>query len=91
MTDYTDLIARLRDYDCCTVGPQETADALEAQARRIAGYQKDADDYLIRLDELNALRDRIAELKAALVKVGYDFTLSRDELAVIAREELRLK
>ena len=42
------------------------ADALEAQARRIAGYQKDADDYLIRLDELNALRARIAELEAAL-------------------------
>jgi len=41
-------------------------DFMHAQARRIAGYQKDADDYLIRLDELNALRARIAELEAAL-------------------------
>jgi uncharacterized membrane protein YccC len=67
MTDYSKLIARVRSPFALTErDAQEIADALEAQARRIAGYQKDADDYLIRLDELNALRARIAELEAAL-------------------------
>jgi len=60
VTDYTDLIARLTHRPPTLKDIREAADALEAQARRIAGYQKDADDYLIRLDELNALRDRIA-------------------------------
>ena len=37
---------------------------IEKLRAQVAGYQKDADDYLIRLDELNALRARIAELEA---------------------------
>ena len=64
--DYTELAARLRDNPIENEEAHAAAAALEAQARRIAGYQKDADDYLIRLDELNALRARIAELTAAL-------------------------
>jgi hypothetical protein len=62
MSDYSELIKQLRGYpeieEC-----EEAANALEAQAKEIAGYQKDADEYLIRLDELNALRTRIAELE----------------------------
>ena len=68
MTDTNALITRLeviaKRYALDEV--KEAADALEAQARRIAGYQKDADDYLIRLDELNALRARIDELERML-------------------------
>lgn len=67
MTEHLILQAReMQKRMIATTLPGELADALEAQARRIAGYQKDADDYLIRLDELNALRARIAELEAAL-------------------------
>jgi hypothetical protein len=70
VTDYTDLIARLRDYDRCTAGPQEAADALEAQARRIAELEYDAtyhesnDEVMMR--DIEYYRARIAELKAAL-------------------------
>jgi hypothetical protein len=66
-------------------------DFMHAQARRIAGYQKDADEYLIRVDELNALRERIAALEAALKKIEetYDWPLlSKYELACIARAAL---
>ena len=61
MTDYTDLIARLRApvptvYDC-----KDAADALEAQARRIAELRKEAD---MMHSEYKTARYRIAELEA---------------------------
>ncbi len=63
MTDYTDLIERLRApvptvYDC-----KDAADALEAQARRIAELRKEAD---MMHSEYRTARARIAELEAAL-------------------------
>ena len=78
MTDYTDLIARLRDtghyvYEDC----EEAADALEAQARRIAELEdklkdeeyvsKDTNEMFHEVrDENIELRARIAKLEAAL-------------------------
>ena len=55
------------------------------------GYTGEAGACHQAMSLIRSQEKRIAELEAALVKVGYDFTLSRDELAVIAREELRLK
>ena len=43
MTDYTDLIARLRMYDPQYLN-RESADALEAQARRIAELEDKLED-----------------------------------------------
>ena len=67
MTDYTDLIARLRKYSKrllpCT---HEAADALEAQARRIAELEviaQFAGEDNARAEQYAA---RIAELEAAL-------------------------
>jgi len=65
VTDYTDLIVYLRainDRYC-----DEAADALEAQARRIADLRKEAD---MMHSEYKTARDRIAELKAALLRIG---------------------
>ena len=62
MTDYDDLIARLRqDYDMRA--RFEAADALEAQARRIAHLEEMFHEVR---DENVELRARIAELEAAL-------------------------
>lgn len=72
MTDYTDLIARLRllqryhgDNDA-----GEAADALEAQARRIAALEAESKarltDASTAWDLCETLRARIAELEAAL-------------------------
>ena len=36
MTDYTDLVKRLRDYPVWTGDCHDAADAIEAQAKRIA-------------------------------------------------------
>jgi uncharacterized small protein (DUF1192 family) len=63
MTDYTDLIARLRApvptvYDC-----KDAADALEAQARRIAELEKMLAVHRLAVD-VDALKARIAELEA---------------------------
>mgnify|MGYP003341198362 CR=1 FL=1 len=56
---------------------------------RLMRAQLDTPLYEEAADALEVKDKRIAELEAALTKVGYDFTLSRDELAIIAREELR--
>ena len=63
MTDYTDQIARLRApvptvYDC-----KDAADALEAQARRIAELEKMLAVHRLAVD-VDALKARIAELEA---------------------------
>jgi uncharacterized small protein (DUF1192 family) len=63
MTDYTDLIERLRApvptvYDC-----KDAADALEAQARRIAELEKMLAVHRLAVD-VDALKARIAELEA---------------------------
>jgi hypothetical protein len=63
MTDYTDLIARLRApvptvYDC-----KDAADALAAQAARIADLRKEAD---MMHSEYKTARASIDDLKAAL-------------------------
>lgn len=68
MTDYTDLIARLRYTGIDDEA--EAADALEAQARRIAELEYDAryhecnDEVMMR--DIDYYRARIAELEAAL-------------------------
>jgi hypothetical protein len=88
MTDYTDLIERLRDKAFKRCGPTmeavhtktdewKSADALEAQARRIEHLHNDMKFMDGKNDELRALlendrytidelRARIAELEAAL-------------------------
>mgnify|MGYP003344356699 CR=1 FL=1 len=53
------------------------------------GYGEEAGLCTRVMDYMHKQDARIAALKAALAKVGYDFSLSRDELAIIAREELR--
>jgi uncharacterized small protein (DUF1192 family) len=63
MTDYTDLIERLRApvptvYDC-----KDAAAALEAQARRIAELEKMLAVHRLAVD-VDALKARIAELEA---------------------------
>jgi hypothetical protein len=76
MTDYTDLIARLRGNDM-PWSVKDAADALEAQARRIVeleeGLKLERDTgtrlwegALAYMKERNEARARIAELKAAL-------------------------
>jgi hypothetical protein len=62
MTDYTDLIERLRGNDM-PWSVKDAADALEAQAGRIAELRKEAD---MMHSEYKTARARIAELKAAL-------------------------
>jgi hypothetical protein len=70
MTDYTDLIARLRGNDM-PWSVKDAADALEAQARRIAELEYDAtyhesnDEVMMR--DIEYYRARIAELEAALL------------------------
>jgi cell division protein FtsB len=63
MTDYTDLIARLRApvptvYDC-----KDAAAALEAQARRIAELESMLAVHRLAVD-VDALKARIEELEA---------------------------
>ena len=63
MTDHTELLERLRApvptvYDC-----KDAADALAAQAARIADLRKEAD---MMHSEYKTARARIAELEAAL-------------------------
>jgi hypothetical protein len=73
MTDYTDLIARLRSWRLPAA--DKAADALEAQARRIAeleaGVQAIIDDFNLLCEAKDA---RIAELEAALKAVVDDAT-----------------
>lgn len=78
MTDYTALIAELRSDDPDDwPTTEECADALEAQARRIAELEeardkaisfvkKQTDDKITLYDEQYALRQRIAELEKML-------------------------
>ena len=72
MTDYTDLIERLRFY----ANPlnREAADALDAQARRIAELEERAallDEHLSQaIGNLKKRDARIAELEAALKPVS---------------------
>jgi len=72
VTDYPDLIARLREtakLSYPTATPDEAADALEKQARRIAELEYDAtyhesnDEVMMR--DIEYYRARIAELEAA--------------------------
>jgi hypothetical protein len=82
MTDYTDLIARLRSDEAVrinwddhingrlehrkpTARELEAADALEAQARRIAELEKMLAVHRLAVD-VDALKTRIAELEAIL-------------------------
>jgi len=75
MTDYTDLIARLRAtvpsvYDC-----KDAADALEAQARRIAELEAAIDEaieYVAGHDDEwpKALAVRLRAARAALEKTN---------------------
>jgi uncharacterized coiled-coil protein SlyX len=71
MTD--ELIARLRDYDRCTVGPQEAADALEERGKRIDELESRLIYKEARITELESIiavnrlvKTRIAALEAAL-------------------------
>jgi len=72
MTDYSDLIARLRGLACLSGHEEiaEAADALEAQARRIAELEEwnlQLQSPVVMQDMLiDKLRARIAELTAAL-------------------------
>jgi hypothetical protein len=66
MTDYTDIIARLRLSQTGGIH-YEAADALEAQARRIADLRKEAD---MMHSEYKTAVARIAELTAALMRIG---------------------
>jgi len=84
MTDYTDLIARLRGYAACMdidayASCDEAADALEKQTKIIESLHKDLkfmdgknDDLRALLendrDTIDELRARIAELEARLKK-----------------------
>jgi uncharacterized coiled-coil DUF342 family protein len=60
MTDYTDLIERLRGNDM-PWSVKDAADALEAQAGRIAELRKEAD---MMHSEYKTARARIAALEA---------------------------
>ena len=62
MTDYTDLIARLRLSQTGGIH-YEAADALEAQARRIAELESMLAVHRLAVD-VDALKARIAELEA---------------------------
>jgi acyl-CoA reductase-like NAD-dependent aldehyde dehydrogenase len=73
VTDYSDLITRLRSPRKYAATNQETADALEAQARRIAELEMQV--AFIKPVEL-AQNARIAELRAALKP--FDEMLQRD-------------
>jgi hypothetical protein len=63
MSDYTDLISRLRICEKYDPDQKEAADALEAKDRRISELRKEAD---MMHSEYKTARARIAELKAAL-------------------------
>jgi hypothetical protein len=73
VTDYTDLIARLRVH-YGNKHALEAADALEAQARRIAELEEEWEDleektgdiHLRYYEQIKTLYARIAELEAAL-------------------------
>ena len=102
MTDYTDLIARLRIVPLHS-GFGSTchaaADALEAQARRIAEleyaatYHESNDEVMMR--DIEYYRARIAELEAAFEQAANDMRpmlrsmISRGEAAEIVRRAAR--
>ena len=69
MTDYTDLIARLRNA-YVTASPEEAADALEEKDRRIAELRKEAD---MMHSEYKTAAARIAELEAERERLASKF------------------
>ena len=80
MTDYTHLIARLRLSQTGGIH-YEAADALEAQARRIADLSKEAD---MMHSEYKTACARIAELEAAIdLFIAYDETDDEDMVAMV--------
>ena len=96
MTDHTDLIARLRApvptvYDC-----KDAADALEAKDRRIAELEKMLAVHRLAVD-VDALKARIAELEAAMLRIGQpgkQIVYCRDgheETVLLARAALEKK
>jgi len=95
MTDYTDLIARLREDDPATWPPtDEAADALKAQARRISELESMIAVHRLAVD-VDALKARIAELTALLSQTneGYAECIAtrEDYRARIAELEAALK
>jgi len=75
MTDYSELVERMRAYPANRLCIQ-VADALEAQAKRIAELDKAAKDAIKEVSywstETGKRDARIAELEAALKPFAYD-------------------
>jgi hypothetical protein len=73
MTDYTDLIERLRGNDM-PWSVKDAADALEAQARRIAELEALYDK--LHVEWWEVLNTRIAELEAEVAGLNECLTLA---------------
>ena len=80
MTDYTDLIARLRGNDM-PWSVKDAADALEAQAKRIAELERECE---ITSRYASKLEDVLRLINLASLKPNG----SKEECGVIAREAI---
>jgi uncharacterized coiled-coil protein SlyX len=100
MTDYTDLIARLRSWRLPAA--DKAADVLEAQARRIAELEeardkaisfvkKQTDDKIDLYDAQYYMRQRIAELEEARAAQGKWINVLDAEIADYIARILKLE
>ena len=90
MTTHTDLIARLREGDFTGSEILEAADALEALEQRVAALvaerAKSAEQYVARLNQIDALTKERDELEISNAFAHGEWRAVKDQLAAMTTE-----
>lgn len=90
MTTHTDLIARLREGDFTGSEILEAADALEALEQRVAALvaerAKSAEQYVARLNQIDALTKERDELEISNAFAHGEWRAVKDQLAALTKE-----